>query len=59
VVGFDDGDVAELLGLTSVSQPLEESGEAAVQALLAQLANPGRSVRHTSLGLTLVEREST
>lgn len=59
VVGFDDSDLAEALGLTSVSQPLEESGRLATQALMAQLADPGRPVQHTSLSLRLVERTST
>jgi LacI family transcriptional regulator, repressor for deo operon, udp, cdd, tsx, nupC, and nupG len=59
VVGFDDSDIAEHLGLTSVHQPLEESGSAATRTLLAQLADRNRSLRHTSLDLVLVERETT
>jgi DNA-binding LacI/PurR family transcriptional regulator len=59
VVGFDDGELAEQLGLTSVRQPLEDSGEIAAQMLLANLANPGRSARQMTLNLTLVERETT
>jgi DNA-binding LacI/PurR family transcriptional regulator len=59
VVGFDDGDIAAPLGLTSVRQPLEESGEIATQMLLAQLESPTRSARVTSLSLTLVERETS
>ena len=42
VVGFDDSDLAEALGLSSVRQPLEESGQIAMETLLAQLANPQR-----------------
>ena len=59
VVGFDDGDIAAPLGLTSVHQPLEESGEIATQMLLAQLESPTRSAQVTSLSLTLVERETS
>jgi DNA-binding LacI/PurR family transcriptional regulator len=59
VVGFDDGDIAAPLGLTSVNQPLEESGEIAAKMLLAQLESPARSAQVTSLGLTLVERETS
>ncbi|MFC0534213.1 LacI family DNA-binding transcriptional regulator [Phytohabitans kaempferiae] len=58
VVGFDDADVAEPLGLTTVRQPLEESGELAAQILLGQLATPGRSVHQTTLRLSLVVRSS-
>jgi DNA-binding LacI/PurR family transcriptional regulator len=59
VVGFDDSDLAEHLGLTSVRQPFEESGELAAGTLLAQLANPGRSLQHITLKLSLVERGTT
>jgi DNA-binding LacI/PurR family transcriptional regulator len=59
VVGFDDSDLAAPLGLTSVRQPLEESGQLALELLQAQLANPRRSVQNTMLGLELVERETT
>nr|BAU79606.1 transcriptional regulator, LacI family [Polymorphospora rubra] len=59
VVGFDDSDVAEPLGLTTVRQPLEESGTIAIQTLLDQLSDPDRSMRHIVLRLTLVERDTT
>jgi LacI family transcriptional regulator len=59
IVGFDDSDIAEHLGLTSVRQPLEESGQIATETLLAQLANPKRSLQHTMLKLSLIERETT
>ena len=59
VVGFDDSEIAQNLGLTSVRQPLEESGVLATEALFGQIAHPDRSRQHTSLKLTLVERETT
>ena len=59
VIGFDDSEVAELLGLTSIRQPLEESGQAAAEILLGELANPNRSLQHLTLRLTLVERDTT
>jgi LacI family transcriptional regulator len=59
VIGFDDSEVAELLGLTSIRQPLEESGQTAAETLLGELANPNRSLQHITLRLTLVERETT
>lgn len=58
IVGFDDSDIAELLGLTSIRQPLEESGHVATETLLGELANPNRSLQHITLKLTLVERET-
>jgi len=59
VIGFDDSDIAEHLGLTSVRQPLEESGELAFATLQAQLANPTRSLQHIMLKLSLAERDTT
>ncbi|WP_250008298.1 LacI family DNA-binding transcriptional regulator [Actinoplanes sp. M2I2] len=58
IVGFDGGDLAEALDLTTVDQPLEESGEVALQMLLERLARPGPA-RETTLDLALVARGST
>jgi LacI family transcriptional regulator len=55
VVGFDDGDLAEALDLTTVRQPLEESGRVAMERLLQQLDKPG-TVREVALRLELVQR---
>ena len=59
IVGFDDSEIAEHLGLTSVRQPLEESGEVATETLLAEMSNPGRTQQHISLKLSVVERDTT
>ena len=42
VVGFDDLEVAAYVGLTTVRQPLEESGRRGVERLVAALARRGR-----------------
>jgi LacI family transcriptional regulator len=55
VVGFDDGELAEALDLTTVRQPLEESGRAAMERLLQQLDKP-TTVREVALRLELVLR---
>jgi DNA-binding LacI/PurR family transcriptional regulator len=59
VVGFDDSELAEHLGLTSVHQPLEESGELAAALLLSRLRDANRALQHVTLKLTLVERATT
>lgn len=59
VVGFDDSEIAHHLGLTSVRQPLEESGALAAETLFGQITHPDRSRQHTNLRLTLVERDTT
>lgn len=55
LVGFDDGELAEALDLTTVHQPLEESGQAAMERLLQQLDRSG-TAREVVLGLELVLR---
>ena len=58
VIGFDDLDLAGYLGLTTVSQQLDESGRTAVELLQDELANLGRSIRQIKLPLRLIERET-
>jgi hypothetical protein len=59
IVGFDDGELAEQLGLTTVRQPFEESGGIATETLMAQLARPSLPARQISLELALIRRETT
>ena len=59
VVGFDDTDVARALGLTTVSQPFEGSGQVAAKALLDRMASPSLPTRTTVLDLTLVHRATS
>jgi LacI family transcriptional regulator len=56
VVGYDDSEWAEAIGLTTVHQPLRESGRVAAQALLRHLADPGTTPVRISLPLDLVRR---
>lgn len=56
VVGFDDLDIADYIGLTTIRQPLEESGRVAVDVLLSRINDPERSVQRIRLPLTLVRR---
>lgn len=59
VVGFDDIDIAEMLGLSTVRQPLQRSGELGAR-LLCRVLRGGRAVApRTVLPLELVERGST
>jgi DNA-binding LacI/PurR family transcriptional regulator len=58
VVGFDDVEIADYIGLTTVRQPLEESGRVAVDLLLARLADRTRPIQRVTLPLTLVRRET-
>jgi LacI family transcriptional regulator len=59
IVGFDDLDIADYIGLTTVRQHLEESGRLAVNLLLARLKDKSRPIQHVRLSLELVERRTT
>lgn len=59
VLGFDDLDVADFIGLSTIHQPLDESGRLAVEILLSRLNDPQRPLRHVRLPLKLVERQTT
>jgi DNA-binding LacI/PurR family transcriptional regulator len=58
VVGFDDTETAEIAELTTVRQPLEESGAQGMALLLAELGGETRRV-DVPLGVQLVERRTT
>jgi LacI family transcriptional regulator len=60
VVGFDDVPTASLVhpGLTTVRQPLEELGAAALQALIAQI-NGDEAAPHIQFDTELIIRKST
>ncbi|MCC6892670.1 MAG: LacI family DNA-binding transcriptional regulator [Anaerolineae bacterium] len=59
VVGFDDIDIAEHVDLTTINQSLVESGQMAVEMLLARLADPGRPIQQMRLQVHLEERGTT
>jgi LacI family transcriptional regulator len=59
ILGFDDLDIAEYMGLSTIRQPLDESGRVAAELLFSQLLDPTRPVQHIRLPLSLVERETT
>jgi DNA-binding LacI/PurR family transcriptional regulator len=57
VIGFDDAPIADLMGLTTVHQPLVDKGKAAAQCLLDLLA--GRTRRRSVKPTELIVRSST
>jgi DNA-binding LacI/PurR family transcriptional regulator len=58
IIGFDDLDMANYVGLTTVHQPLDESGRIAADLLLSRLDDPSRSIQHITLPLKIIERET-
>jgi DNA-binding LacI/PurR family transcriptional regulator len=59
VVGFDDGELAEALDITTVRQPLEESGRLGYRHLRETLNGGHGPARHVTLGVELVVRATT
>jgi DNA-binding LacI/PurR family transcriptional regulator len=60
VIGFDDHDFAEYVGLTTVHQPVVEYGEKAISIVLDMLENPGNTTHpHLELDTQLVVRSTT
>jgi DNA-binding LacI/PurR family transcriptional regulator len=58
VLGFDDLDFADFIGLSTISQSLETSGRQAVELLLAGMADPQPLTRHVQAPLRLVQRNT-
>ena len=59
VIGFDDLEIAEYLGLATVRQLLFESGQEAVRLLLDSIENPTAEPMRSVLPLELVVRGTT
>ena len=57
MIGFDDVEAAAYTGLTTVAQPLEESGALGAELLLRAVA--GETVSSRRMPLEIVERATT
>jgi LacI family transcriptional regulator len=58
IVGFDDIELAEYLGLTTMRQPMFEMGKLAVDRLMSRIATPDLAIFHKVFSTTLVVRSS-
>lgn len=59
VVGYDDIDVASLMGLTTVRQPLASAGARAADLVVEAIAASARNELNEVMGLELVVRSTT
>lgn len=59
VVGFDNIELAELMGITTISQSLDEMGQLAAKLLLGRLDNPDEPIQNILIQLELIERDTT
>lgn len=58
IIGFDNIDMAEHIGLTTINQSLDESGRMAAEQLLARLGNSNRPIQRIEIGLNVIPRET-
>ncbi len=59
VIGFDDIDMAEIVGLTTIRQPLREGGARAADLLLAAIEHGNGEPMEELQTLSVVERRTT
>jgi len=59
IVGFDQTELSEALDITTVWQPLEESGRLGFRHLREAIGGVATAPRHVTLGVQLVVRETT
>jgi len=59
VIGYDDIELAEIMQISTIRQPLKESGRLGVDLLINKLHHPEASPVHRALPTTLVARQTT
>jgi len=59
VIGFDDHDIAQYIGLTTVAQPPQFEGQVAAAATISEISNPVLERKKIVVPLNLVVRETT
>lgn len=59
IIGFDDHDLAEAAGLTTIRQPVRTMGGAATRTLLALIGDPRRTAEHVTVDVALQLRGTT
>ncbi|AFG37113.1 transcriptional regulator [Spirochaeta africana DSM 8902] len=59
VLGFDDQPLAEVLGISTIHQPVRTMGERALEHLIQCTTSPGTHPRSIQIAYRLIHREST
>jgi DNA-binding LacI/PurR family transcriptional regulator len=59
VIGFDDHEIAQYIGLTTVAQPPQFEGQMAAAAVIAEITNPAHERKNIIVPTSLVVRETT
>jgi DNA-binding LacI/PurR family transcriptional regulator len=58
VIGFDDHDFSELIGLTTIAQPVQFLGQLAASQVMAKISKPETKATQMKVPTSLVIRES-
>lgn len=59
LIGYDDIELAEFMNLTTIQQPLFDSGKQSAELLLEELNNPKQPPKHIQLPTSVVIRGTT
>jgi DNA-binding LacI/PurR family transcriptional regulator len=59
VIGYDNIEIAEIVNLTTVNQPLYDSGVESTDLLMEEIDHPSTTIRESLLPTELVVRETT
>ncbi|MEM8862403.1 MAG: LacI family DNA-binding transcriptional regulator [Chloroflexota bacterium] len=59
LIGYDDIELAEFMNLTTIRQPLFDSGRTSAELLLEELNNPEQKQKHIQLPTSVVIRGTT
>lgn len=59
IIGFDDHELAQYVGLTTVSQPPQFLGQIAAAATISTITKPDTEIKHLSVTTSLVLRQTT
>jgi LacI family transcriptional regulator, repressor for deo operon, udp, cdd, tsx, nupC, and nupG len=59
VIGFDDHEIAQYVGLTTVAQPPQFEGQLAAAAAIAEIENPLLEKKQITIPINLVVRQTT
>lgn len=59
VIGFDDHEIAQYVGLTTVAQPPQFEGQLAAAAAIADISDPQAEKKNINIPINLVVRQTT
>lgn len=59
MISFDDIEIAEYCGLSTMQQPLNEMGALSIERMISRLQNPDTQVKHTVFSPKLILRKTS